>query len=253
MGKHKWLTTMLIFFLVLQQNIFATLNLTPEELSYIKLREPVRAVSVDGSGPIQYTDSKGEIKGVAVDVLKEIEKRTGLSFNYTLLEKLGQLDAAYSDGTDIIFGIPNQYVRPNYKLSEPFLRSHTILFINTKVDAHELANKSFAATYGSTLPEGIREAQAIYFQTREEAIEAVNSGLADFGYGNAYSLAFYTLQHGFRNIYTIPQGKEERAYRILFINDDPLLISIIEKALASFSPYELNNIILEATDRKSVV
>jgi len=249
MSMHRRMITILIFFLVLQQSIFASLNLTPEELSYIKFREPVRAVSVDGTGPIQYTDSKGEIKGVAVDVLKEIEKRTGLSFTCTLLEKLDQLDATYSDGTDIIFGIPNQYARPNYKLSEPFLRSHTILFINTEVNAHELANKNFAATYGSALPQGIREEQAIYFQTRKEAIEAVNSGLADFGYGNAYSLAFYTLQHGFRNIYTIPQDKEERTYRILFINDDPLLISIIEKALASFNPYELNNIILEATSQ----
>ena len=249
MGKRKRLTSIFIFFLVLQQSIFALLNLTPEEISYIKRREPVRAVSVDGAGPIQYTDSKGEIKGVAVDVLKEIEKRTGLTFTYTLLEKMGQFDSVYSDGTDILFGIPDQYARPNYKLSTPFMYSHTILYLNTAVNAQELKNKRFAATYGSALPEGIREDQAIYFQSREEAIKAVDSGLADFGYGNAYSLAFYTLQHGLRNIYTIPQGKEERAYRILFINDDPLLISIIEKALASFNPYELNNIILEATSQ----
>ena len=249
MGKRKRLTSIFIFFLVLQQSIFALLNLTPEEISYIKRREPVRAVSVDGAGPIQYTDSKGEIKGVAVDVLKEIEKRTGLTFTYTLLEKMGQFDSVYSDGTDILFGIPDQYARPNYNLSTPFMYSHTILYLNTDVNAQELKNKRFAATYGSALPEGIREDQAIYFQSREEAIKAVDSGLADFGYGNAYSLAFYTLQHGFRNIYTIPQDKEERTYRILFINDDPLLISIIEKALASFNPYELNNIILEATSQ----
>ena len=109
MGKRKRLTTIIIFFLVLQQSIFALLNLTPEEISYIKLREPVRAVSVDGAGPIQYTDSKGRIRGVAVEVLKEIENRTGLSFSYTLLEKSGQFDTVYKDGSEIIFGIPNQY------------------------------------------------------------------------------------------------------------------------------------------------
>lgn len=250
MGTHNRIIAILFFFLVLYQSLFASLNLTPEELSYIEHRAPVRAVSVDGSGPIQYTDSKGEIRGVAVDVLQEIGRRTGLSFNYTLLEKLGQLDGAYaSDGADILFGIPDQYARPNYKLSTPFLYSHTILYINTDVNAQELKNKRFAATYGSALPEGIREDQAIYFFSREDAIRAVDSGLADFGYGNAYSLAFYTLQHGFRNIYTIPQSKEERAYRILFIKDDPLLISIIEKALASFTPSELNNITLEATSQ----
>lgn len=109
MGKRKRLTTIIIFFLVLQQSIFALLNLTPEEISYIKLRDPVRAVSVDSAGPIQYTDSKGRIRGVAVEVLKEIENRTGLSFTYTLLEKMNQFDGVHSDGTDILFGIPDQY------------------------------------------------------------------------------------------------------------------------------------------------
>lgn len=247
MRTHRTLTILFLLLFLLHQGICASINLTDEELAYIAARGPVRAASVDGSGPIQYTDSRGVIRGISVQVLKEIGKRTGLSFDYMLYERLGEADAAYSGGMDILFGIPDQYARPGYKLSSPFLQSQTILYANKKVDSKELENKRFAATYSSDLPEGISEDQATYYYSREDAIKAVNAGEADFGYGNAYSIAFYTLQHGFENIYTVPQGKEERSYRFLFIQDDPLLISIIEKGIASISPAEQQAIILEAT------
>lgn len=247
MSRHKNLAILFLLLFLLQQVVCASIILTDEERSYIATRGPVRAASVDGSGPIQYTDSHGVIRGISVQVLKEIGIRTGLSFDYMLYAKLGEADAAFSDGTDILFGIPDQYARPGYKLSSPFLRSQTILFANKRVKSQELENKRFAATRSSALPEGISEEQAIYYSSREDAIKAVNKGEADFGYGNAYSVAFYTLQHGLQDIYTIPHRKEDRYYRILFIKDDPLLISIIEKGLASITPSELQAITLDAT------
>ena len=249
MGKHKNLTVCVLLILLLQQALFASLALTEEERSYIASRAPVRSVSVDGSGPIQYADSKGEIRGISVRVLEEIENRTGLTFDCMLYEKLGEVSLAYSDGTDILFGIPDQYAQPGYTLSSPFLQTHTILFVNKMVDSKHLENKKFAATLSSALPKGISEEQAIFYYSREDAIKAVDKGEADFGYGNAYSVAFYTLQYGLQNLYTIPQEKEERSYRFLFIKDDPLLVSIMEKALASFTPQELQSITLEATSQ----
>lgn len=249
MRKYRSLTAILFILLALQHILCASILLTDEERSYIATRAPVRAVSVDGAAPIQYTDSKGVIRGISIQVLGEISKRTGLSFEYKLHEKLTQAGVAYSDGTEILFGIPDQYARPGYQVSKPFLRTQTILFANKKANSQALENMRFAATYTSALPEGITEEQSIYYQSREEAIKAVNAGEADFGYGNAYSVAFYTLRHGFQNIYTVPQGKEERLYRILYIKDDPLLISIMEKALSSFTTEELQAFTLEATSQ----
>ncbi len=249
MKAHQKLKILLIMVLLLQQALFASLNLTDEEQSYIASRAPVRSVTVGGAGPIQYIDSHGRNKGISIRVLEEIGERTGLTFDPMLYDRIDDAYSAYSDGTDILFGIPDQYARPGYTLSEPFLRSQTILFANKNLQAKDLQGKRFAATHFSPLPEGIQEEQAIYYYSREDAIAAVDKGEADFGYGNAYSVAFYTLQHGLQNIYTVPQGKEERQYRILFIKDDPLLVSIINKAITSFSPQEMQNIILEATSQ----
>ena len=78
------------------------------------------------------------------------------------------------------------------------IESETILYINLLVDSSQLYEKVYAAVKGSDLPEGIKEENAIYFDTREESMEAVESGKADYGYGNAYSVSFYTLQNNFK-------------------------------------------------------
>ncbi len=250
MRNHTGMTVLLLMLLLVQNSLFATINLTEEERSYIASRSPVVAASVDGSGPIQYSDSQGRIRGISILVMDEIARRTGLVFDYRLYEELIQAKQAYTDGsTDILFGVPDQYGDSSLKQSRPFLHSQTIFFANTSIKAKELSGKRFAATVSSPLPEGVSEGQAIYYQSREKAITAVDEGEADFGYGNAYSLAFYTLQNGYRNIYTIPQGKEERLYRIRFLQEDPLLVSIIDKAIASFSEMELQNLVLEATSQ----
>ncbi len=245
----KFIFISIYFICVLQYAFTNSINLTEEELNYIASRGPVRAVSADGTGPIQYTDSKGNIKGIAVGMLDEISKITQLTFDIKLYEELTQVGKAYQDGTDIIFGIPDQYTREGYSVSEPLLQSTTILFANINTDIKDLEHKIFAATYGSDLPEGVNEEKVIIYNSREDAIKAVNSGAADFGYGNAYSVAFYTLQHGLNNIYTVPHGKEARLYRILFIQDDPLLESIINKAIQSIDTYQKQNIILSSTSQ----
>lgn len=249
MSKSK-LCLLLVILGLLSSVLFAAegVVLTDQEQAFIKAHPIIRTVTVDGGGPIQYMNAKGELKGISVKVLDEIARKTGLRFEYTVLAKTSEIGPYYTDDqTDLILGVSVQYARPGYHLSAPYLNTQTIFFANKSVSSNELSTKRFAATISGSLPEGVTQEQAIWFETREDTIIAVESGKADFGYGNAYSLAFYSMQYGLENIYIIPQGKEERHYRILFINDDPNLISIIEKGLASISVQDLQDIILEAT------
>jgi hypothetical protein len=49
----------------------AQLHLTQEERNYIAEAGVLRAISVNGAAPIQYTDTKGEIQGISKRVLPE--------------------------------------------------------------------------------------------------------------------------------------------------------------------------------------
>lgn len=223
---------------------------TKEEQEYINSRATIKAVSVDGVAPIQYYDKNGDVKGISINVLNYICDITGLNFEYELYD---HIDEAKNSDADIIFGVIQKNQLKNVPLSIPYLESESIMYINSSVSLNDLENKKYAAIKGTILPDGIKEENTIYFNTREDCIDAVNSRKADYGYANAYSLAFYTMQNSYQNIITVPDEIEPRAYCMAFLNNDERLISIINKGISSIDKNYMNSLVLSAAtevDRK---
>ena len=235
------LTTVMSVIPVKAQSFF-----TKEEQEYINSRGTIKAVSIDGVAPLQYYDANGQVKGIARNVLDTISELTGLNFSYKLYNSI---DEIMSSDADIYFGVSKKNQLKNIHLSIPYLKTESILYINSSVSPNELDNRKYAAIKGTNLPEGIKEENTIYYDTREACIDAVNRGEADYGYGNAYSVAFYTIQNNYRNIITVPERKEEREYCIAFPNNDEMLISIINKAISSISESHMNSLILDAATK----
>lgn len=224
----------------------AELNLTPEEKDYIAGARTLKAVSIDGGAPIQYRDSKGKIKGVAISVLDELAAITGLSFEYHLYSSA---EEALNSGADLYFGATHQHAPKGMLLSQPYFKSEIILFINSSLDPNRLEDKIYAAVEGGTLPEGLEKKNVSYFSSREETLTAVDQGKADYGFGNAYSVAFYTLQNGYKNIITIPQKKETRKYCIALLEEDYFLLSIINKAIEEMDENQIDALVLDVASR----
>ena len=220
--------------------------LTEEEKAYIDEAPVIRAAAGSGAAPLIFADSNGEIQGIAKRVLDEITDITGLVFEYEVFDSTEEI---LTSDCDIISAISPNYVPGNMKLSKPFLRTETILFINSSLDSDYLDGKIYAAIEGSPLPQGIKEENSIYFKTREESLDAVEKGQADYGYGNAYSVAYYTLQNDYKNIITIPQGKESRQYCIGLLNGDEVLLSIIDKAIALIDETHMQTLILDVSSQ----
>lgn len=240
----------LIFTMSSNMTVEANSFLTKEEKAYIEKSPIIKAASLNGVAPIQYTDGNGEIQGISKRVIDKISDMTGLVFECKLYDSLDEISKS---DYDILFGVSYNYAFPNMILSKPFLKSETILYTNSSSKIQQLDDKIYAAVKGSALPEGIKEENSIYYKTREESINAVENGQADYGYGNAYSVAFYTLQNGYKNIVSIPKGKESREYCIGFSNDDEILISIINKSLSEIDENQMQSIILDVIshiDRK---
>lgn len=248
----KKIVLIFVFFIIIVSfmPVEAQTFLTKDELDYIDKGSIIRAVSMHGGAPIQYADTNGEIKGISREVLEEISNMTGLVFEYHLYDTY---DEMINSDPDIVFGIPYNYAPDNMILSQPFLKTETILYINSSINSNKLDDKKYAAVVGSDLPEGIKEENAIYFRTREASLDAVESGQADYGYGNAYSVAFYTLQKNYKNIITIPNEKESREYCVGFLKNNEILLSIINKSISLIDENHMRTMILKATtqiDRK---
>ncbi|NLJ99913.1 MAG: transporter substrate-binding domain-containing protein, partial [Clostridia bacterium] len=158
------------------------LYLTQGERDYIAGRGVIRAASIAGGAPLHYRDSKGEIRGIAVNVLKEIADMTGLAVEYELYDNVS---LAFNSGADIFFGVTTQYAPEGMILSKPYLKSDTVLFMNSSLDYKRLSDKRYAALANGSIPVGVEEENTIYFNNREESMDAVEAGKADYGYGNA--------------------------------------------------------------------
>ncbi len=217
--------------------------LSVEEMAYIKEINTVKVAAIDGAAPIMYQDANKEVQGISRLVMEEISKKTGLNFEY---EIKGSLKEAFSSDCDVFISIPYPYAPDEMTLSEPYLKSETILYLNAAFDSEELQGKTYAAVTGSKIPAGIDEGNVVFYNSREESIDAVNRGEADYGYGNAYSLTFYMLHKSYKNIVTVPLEKESREYCVGFMNNNSTLISIINKSINEISEDKIQSLILNA-------
>ena len=241
--------TILILFLVFQINRYAiaidkgnTLNLIDGEKEYIKTRGTITAATIDGAAPLHYINSKGDKKGIAISILEYIGDISGLDFECKFYKTI---DEVFKSKPDIIIGVSPEYAPPNLILSNSYLEASTILFIRAGLNPSELEDKIYAGIEGGTLPEGVKRENAIEYPARIDTLEAVENGHAHYGYGNEYSITFYNIQNSFKNIVTVPMGKQTRRYSFGFLKEDPILLSIINKSIDSIDEKQMENFILE--------
>lgn len=250
--NRRILVFIIVFYIVIgiASPVEAELYLTQEEKDYIGKGTVLKVASLDGVAPLHYTDSKGEIKGIGIRVLDEISDMTGLIFEYKLYQSI---EEALENHFDMYLGATHPYAPDDMILSQPYLKSATILYINSSLDSNQLEDKIYAAVKGGKLPKGVKEENTIYFNNREDTLNAVENGEADYGFGNAYSVAFYTLQNGYENIVTIPKEKEAREYCMGFSKENKILLSIINKSIEAIDENQMQTLILDVTshiDRK---
>lgn len=219
---------------------------TEEEKEYIAKSPVLKGVTIDGVAPLHYKDSKGEIKGISIRIFDEISDMTGLKFKYELYDSV---ESSLKKDYDFYLSAVSGYA-PEYMIfSRPYLKSETILFMNSSVDVNQLEDKIYAGVEGGALPEGVKEEKAIYFGNREDTLNAVEKGKADYGYGNAYSVAYYTIMYDYKNIVTVPIKKESREYCIGLPEKDEILLSILNKAIDNIDESHMQTLILDVTSR----
>lgn len=244
-GVKANIVTRIIFFIFItfvgSSSLNASISLTENEKAYIESRAPIIAASIDGGAPLHFKNSKGEITGIAIKILDTIASISGLNFEYKLYDTI---EEAYNSNADILFGLAPSYTRENIIVSKPYMKSKTILFMNSKVSPKNLDTKVFATLKGGTLPDNISKKNVFYCNNREEALDAVNKGKADYGYGNEYSIAYYMIKNGYENIITVPEAVEERVYFLGLFQEDEMLLSILNKSIDSIDDAKMSEIIL---------
>lgn len=230
-------------------------KLTEAEKEFIKTH-PVIRLGIDPKFiPYEFIDTDGTYKGIAADYLKLISERTGLQFE---VEKNLTWEQAHKKGVqkqlDALPCVGKTKERERYFLfSDSYYLFQRVLFINennTHIKSFaDLANRSVAVQVNSShhgyLKHAAPNTTLNLYNTVEAALKAVADGTEEAFVGNLATSSYLAKANGITNLKYLKMETDETQFLYIAVrNDWPILVGILNKALADISEaekIEINN------------
>ena len=80
------------------------MHLNSKEREYIQEHPVLKVLVHDGFGPIQYYDGKGQVQGVARDLLSSIAQKAGWTLEYVYADDYSEFEQALNEGrADVVW------------------------------------------------------------------------------------------------------------------------------------------------------
>jgi len=228
------------------------LDLNPAEQHWLEQHPRVRVAIDEQFLPVSYRDDQGVFRGISAELLELIAQRTGLSFD--IVDSAG-----YSDNVrrlelaevDLLAAVPFSLRRQQQVgFTRSWLSNSLVLVTPERSpldNLEQLAGKRLAMVEGSVLEDYLREQhpriRVLWSSGPQEALERVANGEAQ---GAVVSLigARYTIARQFRGQLRIRSALPVPAMHFAFATRRGAgeLLSIMNKALLSISPRELDEL-----------
>lgn len=234
------------------------LSLTQDEIDFLKSIKKIKALYVDDFVPIQNWSSKNKKpEGISVDISDIISEKLNIDIELEAVSNFEKaLNRIKEHKADILIGIPNNYSFMNeYNLymtksyiSAPIFKIENKFTVDVVESDKVLAlPKKYLYDLDISL-DNIDSSKIIYYNNVGECIDAVNKGIADYTYGDLYSIESNTRQKYYKNISVIYKNTLTNDICIGLSNDsDVMLLRIINKIINSIPAEQLNTIIYQNT------
>ena len=159
---------------------------------------------------MQYYDESREIRGVANDLLKSISKKAGWKLEYIYTADYDEFEAKLNNKeADVVLNIQYDYDLISHSallLSTPYLETERVLVAGTNVDVTTLKGKK-AAIYKGNISQNYTDIKnAVYYDSIEEALRAVDEGVCDYTYTDSYAASFYQYRDDLTHYIIYPQA-----------------------------------------------
>ena len=241
-----------------KENIGSQLDPTPHftrnELAYIQENPDIYFSSDPNWEPIEYTDSKTkELEGISAEIIRLLEHYTGLNFIYKPSENFSESLSRLNHGeVQVLSAFSHDYSwgeDNNVNLSSAYLNSYIVMVHNQN---YETGKECVALPNNFNITWQIAASQEyeniIYFDTTEECIEAVATGIADYTFTNYYIANYHLSNIAYRNLTATKLSNINENLCLAISKDaDPRLLNIINKGLRCISEEKVSAIVLEHT------
>jgi len=237
--------------LLLQRHLTA---LTAEEEAWIAANPNVSVLVNTSLAPLTFNDTKHRPSGITLELLKQISLRTGLHFKpvespsaQAMIERLARGDAqmigALGYSTDR---------SKKMRYTRPYLVSPRVLVTRgdnaSPAQAMQLDGQRIAVVRGSpqraVLQQRYPQARMVEVDNPLGLMEAVANGAADVALSSHINAAYY-ISHVFKDRLRIASVLDDDPAIAAFAvaADQPQLQAILDKALLSIPPEELDQLI----------
>lgn len=224
-----------------------------QEQTWLKQHPRLKVLFDKNFLPFTYTDEQGNFRGLSADVLAKISLRTGLEFDArqgsSVNAMMGQLRAGQYDLMPALS--PSAEREREVSFTRPYLSAPLVMVVQGTQDAPrslaQLAGKKLAIVEGNAYRETIaREFPAIQLvevADYNHAFERLAGGGVD-AVISSLTTARYIIARAYPNRLKVVSTIGTQGGQIAFAvrKDAPELLSILNKALLSIAPEELDEV-----------
>lgn len=230
------------------------LHLNTLESRWLKRHDPFTVLLDSRRSPLTFVDAKGQPAGLAVDVLKWISQRYGLTFSWQIADSDRQM-------ADLLVRYPNALVASELTVpgesesaqstltsSAPWLISPAVLLMNRAsprpVSLHDLNGEKIAIERHNPLIPWLETwfptLQLVQTDTSDMAVKLLEVGEVHAAISSQFSAQYYLKHNDEHQLYQA-LALPARPLNVGFAarGDNPCAISIINKALRATSPETL--------------
>jgi len=234
----------------------AMLDLSLEEKQYLRTKKGLHFVrGTEAWEPLSFVDEKGEWIGLEVDFLKLLESRLGISIKVSALpwsEAVTQARAHAYDG--IISASPTPERQKDLFFTNTYYLSPLALITQKKTPyigkSDEFRGKRIALIEGSAFETYVKEifphAEVVYSKKGTQGVlEMILEGHADAALDNLAPLNHLIEKGALADklkVSLVLYSETLSGFQYGLRNDEPLLYSIINKAISSYEPLEKKEI-----------
>jgi len=232
-------------------------QLTVKEREWLSNHKRIR-IAFDGSvPPYSFVNDSGQLEGIAIEVMNTLSKRLGVQFKTYPSTSWNKLyEAATSHKVDVIATMVNRPDRRQwFNFTQPYLRKSLVIISKrdnvTIKNQTDLAKKRVAMVKGYQFADRvIKESSSMtpYFvDSMLDGLKAVSTEKADAAITFMATASYLQTKYLLTDLkiaafYDLNKANESINESIAIRNDWPILADILQKALASLSEEEMQNI-----------
>ncbi|MCF8111815.1 MAG: transporter substrate-binding domain-containing protein [Desulfobacteraceae bacterium] len=226
--------------------------LTPKERQWLEEKKALRICVHPDRPPFEEIDSEGAYSGIVADIMSLLTERTGVPIRVLPTESWRESLEAMEEGRcDLLSAVSqNNTKETGFAVSKPYIESVNVIVAGNAQpyipDLHSLEGKMVAIEKGNPiggyLEENFPQISLGFYSGLNRCLLSVAEGKADAAVGSLHRVSYAIHELGLYDLKIAGQTPYKEYLRLGVSRDNPILTSIMNKALESLSEREVSRI-----------